>query len=75
MNSTIDYFREIRAEVYKLKTHTGYLRNLILREGKEEVLLAIITSSQNNMDFGDFKERILSLKLQKIYWRNCTYCI
>lgn len=65
MNSTIDYFREIRAEVYKLKTHTGYLRNLILREGKEEVLLAIITSSQNHMDFGDFKERILSLKLQK----------
>lgn len=65
MRLTVDYFREIGAEAYKLKTHTGYLRNLILREGKDEILLSIVTSSQNDMDFGDFKDRILSLNLQK----------
>ncbi|BAK81573.1 23S rRNA (uracil(1939)-C(5))-methyltransferase RlmD [Candidatus Arthromitus sp. SFB-rat-Yit] len=65
MRSTVEYFREIGAEPYKLKTHKGYLRNLVLREGKEEILLSIVTSSQNDMDFREFKDRILSLNLKK----------
>ncbi|WP_300266826.1 23S rRNA (uracil(1939)-C(5))-methyltransferase RlmD [uncultured Enterococcus sp.] len=65
MKSTVKYFREVGASPYKLKTHKGYLRNLILREGKDEIMVSLVTSNQESFDFTNFKEELLSLKLDK----------
>lgn len=65
MKSAVKYFREINAKPYKLKNHEGYLRNLILRDGKNEILICLVTSSQNDFDLTDFKKELLGLNLNK----------
>lgn len=62
---TVQYFREQGLEPYKLKTHKGYLRNLILRSGKNELMVCLVTSSHQKFNLEDFKNKILELKLQK----------
>ena len=59
------YFRENNVQAYKLKNHEGYLRNLILREGKDKILICLVTSSQQEFDLSDFKERLLNIELCK----------
>ena len=65
VNLTIKYFRNLDIQPYKTKTHTGYLRNLILREGKDEILICLVTSSQNVLDLTEYKDQILKLDLHK----------
>ena len=65
MRFVVSYFREQGATAYKLKTHEGYLRNLILREGKDEIMICLVTSSQDKFDLTDFKNQILKLELSK----------
>lgn len=60
-----EYLRDLNFEPYKLKSHKGYLRNLILREGKEEILVVLVTSSQRCEDLTGFKDMLLSLPLNK----------
>ena len=62
---TADYFRSRNVKAYKLKNHEGYLRNLILREGKDEILICLVTSIQENFDLDEFKDEILKLDLDK----------
>ena len=62
---TIEYFRKLNVKPYKTKNHTGYLRNLILREGKDEILICLVTSSQETLDLNEYKNQILNLKLNK----------
>lgn len=59
------YLESLGCEVYKLKSHKGYLRNLVLREGKDEILITLVTSSQREEDLNGFKDMLLSLKLNK----------
>ena len=65
MRVTVDYFRRLNVQAYKLKNHKGYLRNLILRDGKEELIICLVTSSQENVDLNNFKNEILNLDLNK----------
>ena len=65
MRVTVDYFRRLNVQAYKLKNHKGYLRNLILRDGKEELIICLVTSSQENIDLNNFKNEILNLDLNK----------
>lgn len=65
MKCTVKYFREVGALPYKLKNHEGYLRNLILRDGRDEIMVCLVTSSQNNFDLTAFKDELISLRLDK----------
>lgn len=61
-----DYFREKKVPYYKKMQHTGYLRHLLLRRGVTtgEILVHIVTTSQEEHDLEPLKERLLSLKLE-----------
>ncbi len=63
--SVRDYFKELNLKHYNLKTHEGYLRNLILREGNEEILICLVTSSYGDHDLKGFKDMLLSISLDK----------
>lgn len=65
MRITVDYFRKLNVQAYKLRNHIGYLRNLILRDGKEELMICLVTSSQENLNLNDFKNKVLELNLNK----------
>lgn len=65
MKSTIEYFRNENAVFYNLKNHFGFLRNLVLREGKNEIMVCLVTSSQNEMNLNDFVDLLLGLSLNK----------
>ncbi|MFH1768212.1 MAG: 23S rRNA (uracil(1939)-C(5))-methyltransferase RlmD, partial [Candidatus Omnitrophota bacterium] len=59
---------------YNKFSHQGFLRHLIVREGKfsDELMLGIVTSGQDGFDAQGFVDRMLSLPLNKkprsIYW-------
>jgi len=50
---------------YHKKSHIGFLRNLIVRKGErtEELLINLVTSSQNELDESGFVEVLNGLKL------------
>lgn len=50
---------------YHKKLHTGFVRNLIIRKGErtEELLINLVTSSQNKLDENDFVDLLLHLQL------------
>lgn len=61
-----DYFRERGVSYYKKMQHTGYLRHLLLRRGVTtgEILVHIVTTSQEEHDLEPLKKRILNLPLE-----------
>lgn len=60
-----EYFRERGVSYYKKLQHTGYLRHLLLRRGVTtgEILVHLITTSQEEHDLEPLKEALLSLPL------------
>jgi 23S rRNA (uracil-5-)-methyltransferase RumA len=50
---------------YHKKLHTGFVRNLIIRKGErtKELLINLVTSSQNQLDEKDFVDLLLHLQL------------
>ena len=60
------YFLERNVSYYKKMQHTGYLRHLLLRRGVTtgEILVHIITTSQEQHDLTPLKEQLLSLPLE-----------
>lgn len=65
MKSTVNYFRSAGVRAYKLKNHEGYLRNLILRDGKDELMVCLVTSNQSDFNLKGFRDEILKLRLNK----------
>lgn len=65
LNSVVNYLREKSLPYYKVKTRKGYLRNLVIRKGKNtgEILINMVTTSQADFDFSEMKEMILKLNL------------
>ncbi|MBP2033421.1 23S rRNA (uracil-5-)-methyltransferase RumA [Clostridium algifaecis] len=65
LNSVVKYFREKDFPYYKVKTRKGYLRNLVIRKGKNtgEILINIVTTSQADFDFSKMTEMLLNLNL------------
>ena len=61
-----DYFRERNVSYYKKMQHTGYLRHLLLRRGVTtgEILVHLVTTSQEEIDLEPLKEKLLGLKLE-----------
>ena len=62
MNS-LEYFRELGLEFYHKKRHIGVLRNVVVRKALStgEILVNLVTTSQEEIDLKAYSEMILSL--------------
>lgn len=63
--AVLDFCRSNKYSFYHRKTHIGLLRNLVLRCGvrSNEILINIVTSSEEGFDENEFKNLILGLDL------------
>ena len=61
-----DYFLEKGVPYYKKMQHTGYLRHLLLRRGVTtgEILIHLVTTSQEEHDLEPLKDLLLALRLR-----------
>ena len=61
----LEYFRERNVSYYKKMQHVGYLRHLLLRRGDTtgEILVNLVTTTQEEYDLAPLVEQLLSLKL------------
>ena len=61
-----EYFLKLNASYYKKMQHTGYLRHLLLRRGVTtgEILVHVITTSQEEYDLEPLKSQLLALPLE-----------
>ncbi len=59
------YFEERNVGFYKKMQHTGYLRHLLVRRAVKtgEILVDLVTTTQEEMDLQPFAELLLGLKL------------
>ena len=60
------YFLKRNVSYYKKMQHTGYLRHLLLRRGVTtgEILVHVVTTSQEEYDLEPLKEELLALPLE-----------
>lgn len=60
------YFSERDVCFYKKMQHTGFLRHLLVRKGirTEEILIDLVTTTQQEMDFTDLVQQLLGLELK-----------
>lgn len=65
LSFTLNFAKEKDYKFYHKKTHRGLLRNLIVRKGQRtgELLVNIVTSSEEGFDEGDFVSGLLNLNL------------
>ncbi|AGY77174.1 23S rRNA (uracil(1939)-C(5))-methyltransferase RlmD [Clostridium autoethanogenum] len=63
LDKVVTYFREKNLPYYKIKNHEGYLRNLVLRKGRNtgEILINIVTTSQIQFDLDGFNKLLQDL--------------
>ena len=61
-----EFFREKGASYYRKLQHTGYLRHLMLRRGVTfgEILVHLVTTTQEEHDLEPLKEQLLALPLE-----------
>lgn len=66
LQCVLDYFTELGAPYYKKMQHTGYLRHLLLRRGDitGEILVNLVTTTQEVYNLQPLVERLLTLKLE-----------
>lgn len=62
----LKYFQDLQATYYKKLQHIGYLRHLLLRRGDTtgEILVNLVTTTQEEYDLMPLVERLLTLKLE-----------
>lgn len=65
LRETLCYFEEKKMPFYHRYTHEGYLRHLLVRRASRtgEILAALVTTTQQEVDLESWKERLLSLPL------------
>lgn len=68
LSSVLNYFREKKLPHYRILSHEGYLRNLVIRKAKNtgEILVNIVTTSQIEFDFSEITELLRSLMYEGI---------
>lgn len=66
IKSTCNYFQEKALPFYKIMSHEGYLRHLVVRKGQNtgELLINIVTTSQIDFDMGEYVKILNSLELE-----------
>ena len=62
----LEYFKEQGISYYKKMQHVGYLRHLLLRRGDTtgEILVNLVTTTQEEYDLSELKEQLLQLPLE-----------
>lgn len=65
LNETLEYFKERDTSFYHRLRHEGYLRHLLVRKAVKtgEILIALVTTTQESTDLTDWVNMLLSLKL------------
>ena len=66
LRTVLDYFTEHPMPYYKKMKHTGYLRHLLVRRSETtgEMLVHLVTTSQEECDLTELTNRLLELKLE-----------
>jgi 23S rRNA (uracil-5-)-methyltransferase RumA len=69
LQEVLNYFQEIKAPFYNKRNHTGFLRHLVVRKALStgEILINLATSSQGELDEGQFVNRLTTLENLKGY--------
>lgn len=73
LSCVLHYFRERGVSYYHKMQHTGYLRHLLLRRGSRtgEILVNLVTTSQEEYDLEPLKEALLALNLEEALSVSC----
>ncbi|MDP3387550.1 MAG: 23S rRNA (uracil(1939)-C(5))-methyltransferase RlmD [Eubacteriales bacterium] len=68
LESVLTYFQEKGTAFYHKGRHEGFLRHLVVRKGKQtgEILINLVTSSQGELDGGEFASKLLNLSLKGV---------
>ncbi len=63
LSSTVKYFEEKQLPFYRINSHQGYLRNLVVRKGinTNQLMVNIVTTTQVDFDMTEYKDMILNL--------------
>ena len=63
LTSTVEFFGEKNLPYYRINSHQGYLRNLVVRKGvnTNELMVNIVTTTQEDFDMNEYKDMILGL--------------
>ncbi|MCY6484200.1 23S rRNA (uracil(1939)-C(5))-methyltransferase RlmD [Clostridium aestuarii] len=63
LKTVLKYFREKKLSHYRIMSHEGYLRNLVIRQGKNtgELLINLVTTSQIDFDMSEITEMLKGL--------------
>lgn len=66
LKGTLDYFTAEKAAFFHRLTHQGYLRHLLVRKASHtgEILIALVTTTQENRDLAAFRDMLLGLPLE-----------
>lgn len=66
LQGTLAYFTEEKAPFFHRLTHVGYLRHLLVRKASHtgEILIALVTTTQEERDLAPFRDMLLALPLQ-----------
>ena len=70
-NKVRDWARDERLEAYDQAEHTGYLRHLVLREGRNtgQVLVQLVTAAGEKFDRDELVERLRGFpEVRSIHW-------
>lgn len=64
--SSVEFFNEKKLPYYRTMNHKGYLRHLVVRKGihTNEIMVNIVTSSQEDFDMNEFKDMLLGIDLK-----------
>ena len=64
LKTVLDFFQMKNTGFLHRQTHAGFLRHLLVRKAKrtEELLIALVTTSQEQMDLNELKDALLSIK-------------
>lgn len=62
LNFTRDFFEERNTTIYSTETHSGYLRNLVIKQSAHtnEIMINIVTSEENNDLMFQYKEALIN---------------
>ena len=63
LTSTVEYFEQKNLPYYRINSHQGYLRNLVVRKGvnTNQLMVNIVTTTQIDFDMNEYKDMILNL--------------
>ena len=63
LTSTVEYFEQKNLPYYRINSHQGFLRNLVVRKGvnTNQLMVNIVTTTQEDFDMTEYKDMILNL--------------